>query len=255
MCLILFGLSRHPEYHLVLGANRDEFYSRPAKHLSFWQEAPWVLAGRDLQGMGTWLGVNKSGSFAAITNHRDPLSVKQDAPSRGFLVGDFLKNPTPAPDYLEHVRTVGRDYNGFNLLAGNGKDLFYYSNQQEKIRKLSHGIYGLSNDLLDTPWPKVQKGKNGLSKILEKEGDIDPEELFSLLRDGAYAPDPELPDTGAGDVWERILSPMFIESRIYGTRCSSIVLAEKSGRITVYERTFDRVGDRIVEGQTVRETI
>ncbi len=255
MCLILFAVSCHPEYHLVLAANRDEFYSRPSKPLSFWDDAPNVLAGRDLQNMGTWLGVNKSGSFAAVTNYRDPSSVMPDAPSRGFLVSNFLTNPVSARDYLEQVCRVGRDYNGFNLLVGNGKDVYYYSNRKPEIRKLGYGIYGLSNDVLDEPWPKVRKGKNGLSAILEKGGTIDPEEIFYLLRDDAYAPDHALPDTGVGDVWERILSPLFITSKIYGTRCSSIILIEKTGKITFYERTFNKVGGDILQGETIRQTI
>jgi uncharacterized protein with NRDE domain len=251
MCLILFALSRHPEYPLVLAANRDEFYSRPARPLSFWEDAPGVLAGRDLKNMGTWLGINASGAFAAVTNHRDPSLARPDAPSRGYLVSNFLTGRFTPPDYLEHVRRTGRDYNGFNLLVGDGKGIFYYSNRKDNILKLDHGIYGLSNDILDTPWPKVRKGKKGLSAILEDGCDINSERIFSLLRDDVYAPDKDLPNTGVGDVWERILSPLFVGSRIYGTRCSSIILMEKTGRVTVYERTFNRVDDRVVEGETV----
>ena len=255
MCLILFAHECHPEYQLILAANRDEFYDRPTAPLSFWGDAPAVLAGRDLKSMGTWLGINKSGSLAAITNFRQPESVNPAAPSRGGLVSRFLIEGHHPEPYIKEIEKAGHQYNGFNLLVAKGRDLFYFSNKRTGIKKIDPGLYGLSNDLLDTPWPKIVKGKAGLQHLLSKGGEVDPEDVFDLMRDGSYAPDAALPDTGVGDVWERILSPLFIESKIYGTRCSSLILIEKTGKSVFYERTFKKRNGRVTEGETVRYSL
>jgi uncharacterized protein with NRDE domain len=251
MCLILFANGIHPKYRLILAANRDEFYGRPAKPLAFWDDAPSVLAGRDLKSMGTWLGVNKAGLLAAITNFRAPAFILPDAPSRGGLVSKYLMQNGVPITYLENIQKIGGMYNGFNLLMGKVPDLYYYSNKAEGIKKIGPGLYGLSNDLLDTPWPKVIRGKNLLAGLLKTNQAIDPQAVFKILEDRAHAPDNELPDTGVGDVWERILSPIFINGKIYGTRCSSVILMENSGRTIFYERTFDRVAGEPVERETV----
>lgn len=255
MCLILFAHECHPKYHLILAANRDEFYERPAVPLAFWDDAPSVLAGRDLKNMGTWLGINTSGSLAAITNFRDPESANPEAPSRGGLVSRFLIENHSPESYIREIEKAGHRYNGFNLLVAKGRDLFYYANKGAGIKKIDPGLYGLSNDLLDTPWPKVVKGKDGLQHLLSKGGEVDPEAVFDLLSDGSYAPDAALPDTGVGDVWERILSPLFINSKIYGTRCSSVILIEKTGKTVFYERTFRKHNGRVAEGETVRYSL
>jgi uncharacterized protein with NRDE domain len=242
MCLILFAHEYHPAYHLVIAANRDEFYDRPTAPLSFWEDFPTALAGRDLKGGGTWLGVTQKGRIAAITNFRDPASIIPDAPSRGKLVTGFLMGNDSPETYLQGLSTKGSRYNGFNLLAGHGKDLYYYSNRGRNVEKIFPGLYGLSNDLLDVPWPKVERGKKALQCLLDHQKKLDPRDVFTLLRDGAYAPDETLPDTGVGLVWEKILSPVFISSKIYGTRSSSVVLVEKSGTIKFYEKTYERIG-------------
>ena len=252
MCLIIFAHEYHSKYQLILAANRDEFYDRPAASLTFWEDNPRVLAGRDLKSMGTWLGVNKNGALAAITNFRDTESANPDAPSRGHLVSRFLVENLLPESYLKEIEKTGHRYNGFNLLVGKGQDLFYYSNKRGGIKKIDPGLYGLSNEFLDTPWPKVVKGKEGLKQILEKDREVDPEAVFDLLADPSYAPDNALPDTGVGDVWERVLSPLFIDSKIYGTRCSSLILMEKTGKTVFYERTYQRDKGIITEGQTVR---
>ena len=251
MCLILFAYHYHPKYHLILAANRDEFYGRPAMPLGYWKDAPTVLAGRDLKNMGTWMGINTTGSFAAITNYRDPLSPKPDAPSRGTLVGRFILEKHNPENYLADIEKSGDLYNGFNLLAGNPSELFYYSNKRPGITKIDSGIYGLSNDFLDIPWPKVFKGKAALKRLIEDEEAVDPEALLAMLNDRSYAPEKALPDTGVGDAWERVLSPLFITSEIYGTRCSSVLLIEKTGTVRFYERTFEKIGEDAVEGETV----
>ena len=236
MCLILLSYNNHPSYRLILAANRDEFYDRPTAPLGFWDEAPHVLAGRDLKSGGTWLGVTKTGRICAITNFRDPAVQLIDAPSRGLLVANYLKGNESPQIYLQKVKGDGERYNGFNLLAGNESGIFCCSNRTEDIIRLSPGLYGLSNNLLDTPWPKVAKGKRCLEKILSSNK-IDCESIFELLSNRNMPPDSDLPDTGVGIEWERILSPLFIKSDTYGTRSSSIVLIGKEN-ITFMERTY-----------------
>jgi uncharacterized protein with NRDE domain len=159
MCLILFAYQIHPRYRLVLGANRDEFYARPTAPLDFWQDHPQVLAGRDLEQHGTWMGVTRNGRWAAVTNYRDLRIMKTDAHSRGHLVADFLLSHVPPHAYMRQIATKADQYNGFNLIVGDSAELVYFSNRERKIRLLGPGLYGLSNHLLDTAWPKVARGK------------------------------------------------------------------------------------------------
>jgi uncharacterized protein with NRDE domain len=238
MCLILLSYDIHPVYRMVLAANRDEYYDRPTAPLAFPDDSPEILAGRDLKHNGMWLGVTRIGRIAAITNYRDPGLNILNAPSRGFLVRDFLAGDSSPKDYLEHVQSNKDQYNGYNLLVGDRSELFYYSNRGNRIQKLAPGMYGLSNHLLDTPWPKIAKGKSGLENLLNGKGHINPEDIFKLLKDGSYPPDRMLPNTGVGLEWERILSSLFITSEFYGTRSSSIIFIERGGEITFMERTF-----------------
>jgi len=238
MCLILFAYNIHPVYRLVLGANRDEFFNRPAAPLSFWHDRPDILAGRDLKNMGTWLGITRSGRLAAITNFRDPGALKEGAPSRGLLASNFLDGSMPAPDYLEHIRKTGQDYNGFNLIVGDLSGIYHYSNRSGKIHALSPGLYGLSNRLLDTPWPKVVKGKKELHSIIRQNRHISDKTVITLLADRHRFADKTLPDTGMGLEWERRLSSIFIAGREYGTRSSAVIFLEKSGKVSFTEHTF-----------------
>jgi uncharacterized protein with NRDE domain len=238
MCLILFAFNVHPAYRLVLAANRDEFYDRPSQAADFWTKHPQVLAGVDLKEKGTWLGVTKTGKFAAITNYRDPSSWKADAPSRGKLVSRYLTGLAGADQYLKKLSANAGCYNGFNLLLGDGKDLLVYSNRGS-AQKIPDGIHGLSNHLLDTPWPKIQRGKALLKKALAKKGDELEDALFALLTDRSTPPDRELPDTGVGLPWERVLSPMFIASSGYGTRSSTVLFIGKNGRIKLTEKIYN----------------
>ena len=238
MCLIIFLYDMHPRYRLILAANRDEDYNRPTAPLCFWDDDPGILAGRDLKHNGMWLGVSRTGRIAAITNFREPGFRMANAPSRGFLVGDFLVSDQSPEHYMEHVKSMGHKFNGFNLFVGNRSELFYYSNRGNSIQKIKPGLYGVSNRFLDTPWPKVIRGKAGIKKLIDNTNKIDAEDIFDVLKDSACPPDNVLPDTGVGLTWERILSPLFITSKFYGTRSSSIVLMERSDRITFLERTF-----------------
>jgi uncharacterized protein with NRDE domain len=169
MCLILFAYQRHPRYRLILAANRDEFYARPTAPLGFWADHPQVLAGRDLEQKGTWLGVTRGGRLAAITNYRDPQAIKPNAPSRGHLVSDFLKGSIPPLDYLQDISASAARYSGFNLLVGDPSGLFYFSNHGAVMCRLAPGLYGLSNGLLDIPWPKVDQGKQALAALVREE--------------------------------------------------------------------------------------
>jgi uncharacterized protein with NRDE domain len=240
MCLILFSHRSHPQFHLVIAANRDEFYSRPTAPADFWPDHPDLLAGRDLHGGGTWLGVTRSGRVAAVTNYRDPDSVKPDAPSRGHLVSRFLTGNISAGDYMESVAREGARYNGFNLLAAQGKDLFYYSNRGDGLRRLPAGVYGLSNHLLETPWPKVVEGKKTLYGQLTGDEPFDPEIVFAALADRSRPPDHLLPDTGVGLDRERMLSPRFITSETYGTRSSTVLTIGKNRKIRFIEKAFEQ---------------
>lgn len=237
MCLILFAYRVHPDYPLILAANRDEFYARPALPLGWWQDAPDLLAGRDLAAGGTWAGITRSGRFAAITNYRDPARMRADAPSRGALVGDFLRAAQTAPAYLDDVAAAGLPYNGFNLLAADpDAGLWYYGSRDGRPRAVEAGIHGLSNALLDTPWPKVRRGKAGLQALLEAGVRPDPEALFTLLADTSHPPDAELPSTGVSPEWERLLSPAWIVSPTYGTRGSLVLLWRADGAVQMIER-------------------
>ncbi len=238
MCLIIFSYDMHPRYRLIFAANRDEYYNRPTAPLCFWDDAPGILAGRDLKHNGVWLGVSRTGRIAAITNFREPDFQIENAPSRGHLVSNFLVSKESPKTYLEHVKSMGHRFNGFNLFIGDRAELFYYSNRKNHIEKLKPGLYGVSNQFLDTPWPKVAKGRAGLKKLIDNTDKIDYEDIFGILKDSSYPPDSELPDTGVGLSWERVLSPLFITNKFYGTRSSSVVLIERSDRITFLERTF-----------------
>jgi uncharacterized protein with NRDE domain len=244
----------HPRYRLVLGANRDEYYSRPTEPLAFWGDEPHVLAGRDLEGNGTWLGVARRGRFSAITNFRDSIPQIEAAPSRGLLVGNFLKGSQSPEGYLGRIQARGHRYNGFNLIAGDMTGLYYYSNRAPGVRNIKPGIHGLSNHFLDTSWPKISKGKAGLQAVLSGENEIDPDAIFSILADRSFPPDQQLPATGVGLFRERMLSPLFISSPDYGTRSSSVLLIEQTGRVIFLERTFNPKPEARPGAQIEQET-
>ncbi|MFZ0242341.1 MAG: NRDE family protein [Desulfobacterales bacterium] len=238
MCLILFAYDTLPGYRLIMAANRDEFYVRPTMPLAAWADAREVYGGRDIKEGGTWLGVSRTGRLAALTNYRDPARQLSQAPSRGLLTSRFLTGDDPPAAYLEQVvQTAGR-YNGFNLLTGDKTGLWYFSNRGRDPARLPPGLYGVSNHLIDTPWPKVTRGKQQLKALLERGAGWDVADLFALLADRAVAPDGELPDTGVGLAWERTLAPLFITSPNYGTRASTVLLIDTSGTVTFAERTF-----------------
>ena len=250
MCLILFAYHIHPDYPLVLAANRDEYYRRPTRPLEFWPDAQDILAGRDLEAKGTWLGIARNGRLAALTNLRTTSVPLTDAPSRGDLVRGFLAGTDSPETYLRRIKTIGHRYNGFNLIVGNSRHLFYCSNQGTAFHRFIPGVYGISTCLLGTEWPKIVKGKASLSDRISGGTAPRAEDLFQILEDRAFPPDKDIPSTGLDRNWERTLSPLFIESGAYGTRSSSVILVGRTGRVTFAERTF-RKGK---SGSSVHET-
>ncbi|KAB2924889.1 MAG: NRDE family protein [Candidatus Contendobacter sp.] len=238
MCLILIAYRIHPGYELLVAANRDEFHDRPTAPLAFWDDSPQVLAGRDLKEGGAWMGITGAGRFAALTNYRDPSRVLPDAPSRGHLVSGYLQGAEPARFYLNRLMTRADVYNGFNLLLGDATGLYYYSNRASGFQALTPGLYGLSNHLLDTPWPKLKRGRRALRRVLECGSEPTPDALLRLLANRTPAPDAELPDTGVPLEWERWLSSIFIDAPGYGTRSSTVLLVEAGRRVRMVETTW-----------------
>lgn len=241
MCLILFSYQQHPEYPLIIAANRDEFYARPALRAGYWPDAPDILAGRDLEHGGTWLGVTRTGRFAALTNYRDPLHEQTNVLSRGHLTMGYLNSALSPQEYIMKIRPDAGSYNGFNLLVGDAAGLWYYSNKSDQYFAVSPGLHGLSNHLLDSAWPKVERGKQLLSQALT--GPVDERALLAVLADDRRPDDSRLPDTGVGLELERILSPICIATDGYGTRAQSVVIFQRDGLIRFYERSRAESGE------------
>lgn len=238
MCLILIAWRAHPDYPLVVAANRDEFFARPSAAAAFWSEAPQVLAGRDLEAGGTWLGASREQRFAALTNYREGGRPAADARSRGALVADFLTGDASPAAYLAQVAARSADYNGFNLFVADDQRLAYYANRgNDQPRWLNPGIYGLSNHLLDTPWPKLATAKARFAAALAELPKQAP--FFDLLADQEIVADAQLPETGVPLEWERILSAVFVRCGNYGTRASTLLTRHRQGLTTLIERSFD----------------
>jgi len=241
MCLILIAWQVHPAYPCVVAANRDEFFARPSAAMRYWDDRPQVLAGRDLRAGGTWMGLDRRGRLAALTNFREPENQRPDAPSRGELVSDFLTGDMDARDFW--LASKPKAYNGFNLILGelNG-ELWHFSNRGTSAgQKLAPGIYGLSNHLLDTPWPKVARGKSELANSLQSLPDDSP--LFHLLRDDGIHDDAKLPRTGVNWEWERLLSAAFVRSPNYGTCSSTVLMLDRHEVVTIDEQSFHQTGE------------
>jgi uncharacterized protein with NRDE domain len=240
MCVIYFAFEPEGDQPLVLLANRDEFYDRPSLAAGYWEDHPHIFGGRDLVGGGTWLGVTTSGRFAAVTNYRDPYAPAGNR-SRGELVSEFLKSRDAAGEYFSLIATRANDYSGFNLLVGeissNVREIHYYSNRGGEPRSLDAGVYGLSNHLLDTAWPKVTKGKERFAELL-RNGTTDEEAYFHVLADEELANDNDLPSTGVPYEIEKAISAIFIKTPGYGTRCSTILTFDRDLKWDMTERVF-----------------
>jgi uncharacterized protein with NRDE domain len=253
MCLVLIAWRADPDHPCVVAANRDEFHARPTARADWWQDNPRILAGRDLEAGGTWLGLTRTGRFAALTNYRDPDRLRAAvsgvaapgvaAPSRGLLVTTLLESDGSVADGLTYLREVGANYNPFNLIFSDGQRLGIYESVLGRGRELGPGIYGLSNHLLDTPWPKVQSAKSRLEAALLGLTGTAP--LLALLRDDMPASDEQLPQTGVGLEWERLLSSAFVRAPDYGTRSSTIIRIDPRGRAYFEEWSWDSLGSDI----------
>jgi uncharacterized protein with NRDE domain len=237
MCLILISWKTHPDYKLVLAANRDEFYDRPTQQANFWEDYPNVLAGKDLQAGGTWIGVTKSGRIAALTNYRDPQNIDANAASRGQITTNFLNGTDVPEQYLMKLKNSGTHYNGFNLIVGDGNSLYHYNNVNHDIHEIHAGTFGLSNGFFQENWPKIKKGRNALELLIKKE-QFSNQDLLDILGDGQKADDSELPKTGIPLEWERALSPLFISADGYGTRCSTIITSDNKDNTNFLEKTY-----------------
>ncbi len=244
MCLILVAWQAHADYPLVVAANRDEFFSRPSAPATFWPDAPQVLAGRDLEAGGTWLGISRQQRFAALTNYREGGRQLASARSRGALVADFLTGNAHPAAYLSAVAAHAGEYNGFNLLVADEAQLGYCTNRGDgRVRWLGPGIHGLSNHLLDTPWPKLASARAAFAAALTTLPA--PAAFFDLLADQEIVADSHLPETGVPVEWERILSAIFVTSENYGTRASTVLIRHRDGQTTLFERSF-AVGARAI---------
>jgi uncharacterized protein with NRDE domain len=243
MCLLVLAWQTHPRYRLVVAANRDEFHERPAAAMAPWPAPESILAGRDLRAGGTWLGLDRARRFGVVTNFRDRQRPRRSAPSRGRLVPAYLAGADSAADYLAGLETDAPGYSGFSLLLADTTSLWYASNRAERFaRALAPGVYGLSNELLDTPWPKLQRVRGSFGPWLARP-ESTAAQLFDLLNDRTPAPD-------AASA-ERALSAPFVLDATYGTRCSTVLLLEGSGAVYLAERRFDSRGEQ--SGQTEYE--
>jgi uncharacterized protein with NRDE domain len=256
MCLLLFAYKVHPAYPLVLAANRDESYQRATAPAAFWSDHPLIYGGRDLEHGGSWLAITRGGRIAAVTNFRDPYAGKNGTRSRGDLVKNFLRGSQSPSEYVNRVSREAGVYNGFNLLAGDLEDLYYFSNRGNRVAAITPGIHGLSNHLLNTPWPKVEHGKRIVAELLRSPTKDLATGLFDILADRSIADDETLPDTGVGLPRERLLSPAFISSSNYGTRASTVVLIDNHGLVQFIERSFGERGKPLqtVTGRFTLET-
>ncbi len=245
MCLIVFAYNSHPDFKLILAANRDEFYDRPTSPAGWWKDHQGILAGRDLKAKGTWMGVDKNGRFAAVTNYRDISNIREDVRSRGDLPVEFLLREDSSKKYCEEVLQKGDEYNGFNLLTLDD-EMTHISNYENKVNLLGDGVYGLSNALLDTAWPKVEKAKNSFKAKIRDDFRL--EDLIQLMQDEEVASDRDLPETGLPLEVERAVSAMCIRTSNYGTCCSTAITIDYKGKVEFMEKSYP-VGQR--EDKTV----
>ncbi len=245
VCVILIALRQHGQYPFILAANRDEYYQRPTTLADFWDDHPSILAGRDLQAHGTWLGVSRTGKIAAITNHHTPLSNHNAPRSRGELVNSFLLSDQPMDAYIEQLHQTRNQFNGYGLLVGNQSQLRYQSNRSGLTTTLSSGVHALSNSLLNSPWPRVQTGKQLLTAVVEKKTTLHADHLFEILSirsdvdSGLTLPDQWCSIQPA----HLVNAPIFVRLKEYGTRSSTVVLIDRELTVYFEERTFNEISD------------
>jgi uncharacterized protein with NRDE domain len=244
MCLIAFAWLAHPRWKLVLAGNRDEFHGRPTASAAWWPQAPTVFGGRDLEAGGSWLAIDRRGRLAAVTNYREP-GAPPGTRSRGELVSGFVRGEAPIDEWIGQVAEQHDQWSGFNLLLFDisspdkkpARAVYLSNRAPSRPLALEVGVYGLSNGLLNSEWPKVRLLRERLNQALFDEGPIE-QALFNALADAEPAPDPDLPSTGLDLERERLLSPAMIRGDAYGTRASSVVLVDRSGAVEFIERSW-----------------
>lgn len=237
MCLIVFSYKNHPRYPFILAANRDELYNRPTRKAGFWKEESSILGGKDLKGGGTWLGVSKDGKIAALTNYRNIKTIKDDAPTRGHIVRDFLSADLSPKSFLEALSEDSSRYNGFNLIAGTTEQLYYFNNQNKEIHEISPGNHVISNAFLNTPWPKTDTALQQFEEVI-KQSEPKEEDFFQVLGNTTRFPYEKLPETGLPEEMEKAVSSVFIKTPGYGTRCSTLLLVDKNRELEFIERSY-----------------
>ena len=240
MCLVVMAVGQSPEYPLILAGNRDEFHARPTDAAQWWSDKPDIVGGRDLEAGGTWLALHRAGRFATVTNYRDAAAAKPGLRSRGHLVTEFLERDVPPLEYLDGIDA--RAYAGFNLIAGDGSNVAYLSNRDGGMRELSPGIYGLSNALLDGPWEKVERSKQGITALLQRNA-IFEKTLLALLDDRTPGTVDENEAARLGEAAARAITAPFIVTPDYGTRCSTVVTMDNKSQWRLLERRFDPKGE------------
>jgi len=242
MCLLVLAWQAHPRYRLVVAANRDEFHARAAAPLAKWPPPADILAGRDLQAQGTWLGLDRARRFGVVTNFRELQRPQPQAPSRGGLIPRYLGGTDDAAAFFAALGSEAARYSGFNLLLTDARQLWYGSNRAAPFaRALGAGVYGLSNELLDTPWPKLTRVRAGFEAWLRAPAAA-PESLFALLADRTPAPQAQADTGGLPPEWARALSAPFVLHSRYGTRCATVLLLGAAGELQLIERRFDAAG-------------
>lgn len=238
MCILFIALDKHPDYPLVIAANRDEYHARPSRSMHWWEDKPEIFAGRDLTAGGTWLGVNAAGAFAAVTNFRSGEDRQGGARSRGELVAGFLQDGTDPESYGDFLQRHHHEFSPFNLVFGNQSKLFTWGHDLPRVRALSPGFHSVSNGPMDTVWPKMSRGVKELSMHIRVDRQLEGNSLLPIMLDRSPAPDVELPQTGLGRDKERWLSPIYIQGPQYGTRTTSILLFQRDGiDINEYEHS------------------
>ncbi|MGH8495459.1 MAG: NRDE family protein [Gammaproteobacteria bacterium] len=244
MCLLVFALDAHPRYRLVFAGNRDEYHSRPTDPAGWWRDQPDVLGGRDLEAGGTWLAVSRGGRFGVVTNYRELTDAGPAARSRGALVADFAGSRATPAEFGAALAVNAHLYAGYSLILGDRDGLHYFSNRAPSLSPLDRGVHGLSNERLNTPWPKLERTRRRFEDLLAS-GEPEPDTLLGMLADRQPAADGDRPDTGLDPALERLLSAPFVVSPSYGTRSSTVVLVDRADSVRFKERRFGPDGESI----------
>jgi uncharacterized protein with NRDE domain len=256
MCLLVLAWRSHPQHRLVVAANRDEFHARPAAPLAAWPDIAGVFGGRDLQAGGAWFAIGHGPRLGIVTIVREFGRQRRGARARGGLIPAYLSGTRPPGDFLQGLEADAPGYSGFNLLLADRDTLWYASNRADQFaRELPPGIYGLSNEFLDTPWPKLVRVRQRFEALLQSAESADPDalatSLFEMLADRETAPPDTLPPGDLTPEWARKLSAPFVLDSAYGTRCSTVLTVSVRATLRITERRFDAEGARTGQSEHV----